>query len=695
MTNTVKPKWHYAESNDNFRKRGAYKPTSFQTKNNGNRMDYPVREILQNSSDAANGKPVHVRLSEQFIPDPMNHEVFRQLSEEFNALERYEKEANKKKNKDNLAKNENEDVKNFLNRARNAFKKNSPYSFAGSAHPGLRVFCAEDFNTKGMRGAESGKITGDFDAFVFAEGITTKTNAEDGGSRGEGKSSFYNISDIQTIFVATKTEDGEAFAGINEMATRKTGDGKTYDSAGNYIKTIKNENGELEPHAIHLKDNDSIYELFKRDEIGTTIVIPGFNVEPDIWQKEAVQSVLTNFMAPILNGELTVEIVKPFGKPIEINAETAKNVIEEYIKKDKNQKNRDLVVNQYNALTKGTVIPLSVLEENDAELHLYIDKETNNHYIVSRNIGMLVENSHLKTDRNFTAYVRCYGTKLNELLRISEDGRHLKWDESNVREEGKRAEVRATIDKLEKTIKDTIRKLTETQKGNSVEAYGLDKVIPFDDGNNKSNAPDYIPYISERKNFDKRKGTFSTENDDENPQDKTWTDRKQQKEQKKKKQTSQLPFFGATAEETEDTKKKRKQRPEFNVETICGGNSETIQVELPVSDSDMDEHYLYFQFASERYITPKIKGKDSFNLSAKIIDAEQTNGIPNADAKPMEIDYALKDCFSKPRYIYGPITKPAGCIASFIVTIDNPLSLPVYSCLLKIENISQYKEMKK
>lgn len=191
----------------------------------------------------------------------------------------------------------------------NDFSDNIPY---------LQI---SDFNTTGMnlthRQNESIRLTS---YYAFTRGNNTvKSNAQAGGSEGQGKATFYAASALRTLFIHTVSENGSIYEGLTRLATH-TINNQDYSSNGHLFQDIDTPTYETQAQQdlpFRRTSNDSDY--------GSTISILGLWSYEDVEQK-MIKSAINNFWMAISEGDLIVQV-----GDTELNQSNIESLIEQYI----------------------------------------------------------------------------------------------------------------------------------------------------------------------------------------------------------------------------------------------------------------------------------------------------------------------------------------------------------------------------
>ena len=213
----------------------------------------------------------------------------------------------------------------------------------------IKCLRVSDFNTTGLIGVESTEQKGNqFLALTKGTGVSEKTGAVAGGSKGVGKNAAFLMSSINTVFYSTKTcqdinKNAGVFTGSIGVADLESGylddvvvENRDYTQGKGYFSTddLNNASKELLNLDPHFSD--------RVNEFGTDIYILGFTESPS-WDKEIINSILNSFMATIVRGELEI---------VFNNMLIDKNTVENYIFDDSIifKNNKSNVISQYRLL---------------------------------------------------------------------------------------------------------------------------------------------------------------------------------------------------------------------------------------------------------------------------------------------------------------------------------------------------------
>ena len=155
-----------------------------------------------------------------------------------------------------------------------------------------------DFNTKGME-YDPNSSQSHFYAFARAAGVSSKVDQQSGGSFGFGKSAYFQLSPIGTIFISSLTHTGlHAFEGVSWLCSHRF-NGVKVSSVGYY------DNNQGQP----ITDIEHIPARFRRDESGTSFYILGFKESlKQQATEEMIDEALKSFWYAIYSNHLIIKI---------------------------------------------------------------------------------------------------------------------------------------------------------------------------------------------------------------------------------------------------------------------------------------------------------------------------------------------------------------------------------------------------
>ncbi len=348
-------------------------------------------------------------------------------------------------------------------------------SYLESASESLSCLKISDYNTVGMDYDASVRNTkSPFYAFLRAGGVSAKSHGS-GGSFGFGKGAYYTLSPIKTIIVSTKTNlERFCFEGSTILTTHKSDSGEILTAYGYY----DNNNGE--PTC----DEDSIPEIFKRDEIGTDVNVIG------LWDVKnhkdlMIKSVLNNFWLAIYHGKLVVEI-----DGLVIHKENLENVISRNFSSDGSEgalaemdawnPTSYLKAVKYANETDNFLCFKDELETlGSVELYVYLEKGLPNRTAYFRKPKMVVFKKGTRKINGYAAVFICENDKGNEILRLMENPSHSVWEKENYpQDKGNPAKTaRDALREIENFINKNLESLAKTNPNKKINIWGLEEYL--------------------------------------------------------------------------------------------------------------------------------------------------------------------------------------------------------------------------
>ena len=378
-----------------------------------------AREICQNSIDARRNKnrPVKVEFS-LFSIDSQKIPGIERLKQEIESCKNYWAHS--------------PTIKNELENMQISISRN-------------RISCLRisDFNTTGLVGV-SESLSHDKPWYLLTKGsgISLKEGTT-GGSKGIGKFSTFVASSFNTVFYATKTQDGEeGFQGIAKFAsTNSIGNPEEKTSGNGYYSS----NDKNQPILEKLK----LDKTFKREDsdYGTDVYILGFDYHN--WESSVISKILESFMVAIVRDHLEVSVSKQ-----EINSKTIENIINKktYIR----NKDSKMIHAQYELLTSKKIFSKTFDFEDYGSFELMI--KGYNHQDVNNAINncLMIRYPYMKI-RSFdnlthiphSALCIIGDNMLNQTLRNIENPQHTDWEINRVKD----GDQKKIINELMKNLK--------------------------------------------------------------------------------------------------------------------------------------------------------------------------------------------------------------------------------------------------
>jgi len=417
---------------------------------------YPslVREAIQNSLDAVDDDtmPVEVSFDIDELDATCYNNLFLGLTEHVAGCLQYYKA--------------NKDAKRIYGEMMNSLLQCKGI---------IQFIKVSDSNTVGMEYVED-DTDSPFYAFVRSAGVTSKASQQAGGSFGFGKAAYFNISPISTVFVSTKTKNGNYwFEGVSSLCTHLYR-AKKCVAVGYY------DNNDGNPVSSILQ----IPQQFKKHCAGTDFFIMGVNAK-DTQEKiqifeEIKEAVLRHFWLSIYENKLVVKIgsetishtnlervmKRTFGEPEDLTKKfTFYNPLP-YLDAVANagKDNKHLLKSQ-TLQGLGTV-----------RLYIKKSKVAPDKMLFMRSPRMLVYGKKSQSSYGYYGVIVCDDRQGNEFLRNMENPAHNEWSDKNWLVNGKPSIIgKDVLDELKKFITDTIQNIFSNNNATTLRIKGLDQYL--------------------------------------------------------------------------------------------------------------------------------------------------------------------------------------------------------------------------
>jgi hypothetical protein len=386
-----------------------------------------AREICQNSIDARRDKDLPVRVEfALFSVDSNQIPGLYRLKQEIESCQKYWSHS--------------ETISNELNQMHRSISRN-------------RISCLRisDFNTTGLVGV-SDSLSHDKPWYLLTKGsgISLKEGAT-GGSKGIGKFSTFVASSFNTVFYATKTEEGEeGFQGIAKFASTHSRTNSEEKTSGNgYYSSNEKNQPILEPFSLD--------KMFNRndDDYGTDVYILGFDYFN--WESSVITKVLESFMVAIVRGHLEVIVNKQ-----EIKSSTLERIIDKkiYIR----QKEYNSIQSQFELLTSPNVFSQVFDYEGYGKFELKIKGYNHQEVYKAVNNCLMVRYPYMKiksfenlTHIPHSAICIIGDNELNQTLRRIENPQHTDWEINRIKDYDQKRIVKKILSDLRTLISQKIR----------------------------------------------------------------------------------------------------------------------------------------------------------------------------------------------------------------------------------------------
>lgn len=420
--------------------------------------DHPLsslaREVLQNSSDAADGstRPVQVHFERLDIP-----------ASEFPGYP---------------------DFKKTLQACADYWKGSpSTERFIKSAlavlsRPSLTILKISDFNTTGLVVGAKADRTSDWFKLTKSVGASDK-HAGKLGSFGIGKHATYACSDLRTVFYGTRDNAGAtAVQGVAKLVSHKK-DRATTQGTGYFGTRAGNK---------PMLDFAALPGLFARKKTGADVYIMGFH-DFDDWDARIIKSVIESFFVAIHTGRLIVKV----GKTTVNDTSLSKLIAKHYAEPDANF----FADEYYQALTSEGVV---VHTEADfagygpIKLTLLEHKDFKKKVAMFRRSGMKIFDKRFQTPSRFSAVFTAEGPKLDALLRTLEPPSHNAWEP----ERGEDPAVsKKVLNDLFGWVREKIRQLVGSESAQEIDADGISQYLPDDMEDSDRGLPQKVEEFNE------------------------------------------------------------------------------------------------------------------------------------------------------------------------------------------------------
>ncbi len=396
--------WHFA--NASGRDEGPNSATEMQFSKE--RYTTLVREAIQNSLDAVldESKPVTIKIEVRTLKKIEYMELFTLKRHIQGCIDYYGEKAVR-------------------------FKPMLDYFGEGNLDYEMGYINVSDNNTKGMQYIENNPNC-TFYAFALAQGVSVKEGDGSGGSFGFGKTAYFQISPIRTIFVSSRfhKNDKPAFLGITSLCTHKI-DNQKKTAVGYYYN--KYEGDEL---PVPVTNDEEIPVRFRRNEPGTSISIIGVDIDEKsrkAAKDEMVEAVLRNYWLAIWENKLQVDIDGIF---------IEKDNITEWMEKIFEDENDNSTwKNKYNPRPYFDAVRFTDTNREDCikisdnlqnlgnvDLYVKINKDATDKIIYMRRNLMFIERANRRTHYGYNALFVCRGKCGDNILKELENPTHDKWD---------------------------------------------------------------------------------------------------------------------------------------------------------------------------------------------------------------------------------------------------------------------------
>lgn len=449
-----------------------------------NPIESLTREICQNSLDAIKDrtKPVIVEFK-SFSTDKFPNK--QELINIFKKCKSTWKGKNKKSEE-------------FINKALTTLEK-----------PEINFLRISDFNTIGLKGAESGELGEPWSSLIKEAGSSNKQE-DSGGSFGIGKSAPFLVSDLRTLFYSSYAIDNyKSHIGVSNIMSYITETGEVTSGIGYYTNT---QDSRAIPNLIQLDNN------FFRNETGTDIYVSAFKSSPN-WETEIIKSVLHNFFITVFEKMLIVRV-----NDIEINHENLEELINSLddSEENRNLKNYYLLLSSEEKLIKYPARKYRngiSFDEGEATLYLMGGENLNRRVLMTRKNGMQIyEQDRFSASISFTGILRITGNNMNSIFKEMENPAHNGWSANRYEDDPKLAEK--IFKDLRRFMREKVKETFQINVSDEMDAVGLSDFLPnknlvLDSGKKEIetiNKSVNDIKVKKKKSFSNKRSTDPTEN---------------------------------------------------------------------------------------------------------------------------------------------------------------------------------------
>lgn len=397
-----------------------------------------IREILQNSMDAIDensDEPVHVKIK----VDEVDRDVLPGIDEVFDHIDSL------------IPQNEyTEETVKHMKSLKNKRK--------------VTVLTAEDNNTKGLKGGNSGDSSSVFHTFAYNKGKhnieeDSQKESQRGGSHGVGKIANNAASDIHLMYFANCDEDNNQHVGGSVQLFDHSFDNNNYRGVGYFTGEDAQKN--RLPYLNNFK-----HTLFSKNTRGLKIIVPYLRKKL-ISEEDIVKAVMNNFFVSIIDNLLSVTI-QIHGDTININSSTLNDILKnpDYYEQDVNELKNEftpLYINTFNNMKPQTInIPL---QNQDLNFKLYYDDSLETikkgRTAIVRSLGMKIEDFKVKNraTRPYNA-VLIGGPDEDDFLKSLENESHTELSSEGIRDPEKQKEAKKFLTTLDKKLAQIIDEST-------------------------------------------------------------------------------------------------------------------------------------------------------------------------------------------------------------------------------------------
>lgn len=330
----------------------------------------------------------------------------------------------------------------------------------------------EDFNTKGLTGANNGQSDNKKDTwsiYAYNKGVHTEEEDESveksrGGSHGIGKIASNAASDLYMMYFANCDAEGNKhLGGTVQLIEHKFAD-KHYRSTGYFTDVKKIDENKTKFYPFE----NTFHDIFEKNTRGLKIIIPflrdQFNNE-----KEIITSVCDSFFIAIIENKLQVIV-----NDKTINKDTIKNYIksENYYEQNLEDLKKEFTPLYFDTYTEQEPVELIIPDKKeDYKFNLYFKYDTSivtGRLGIIRTIGMKIEDKKVKNNvkKPFNAIIIPKSIKEDAFLKSLENESHTELSYEHIKDQKLQSNAKKFINnisnRMAKVIEEAIKKNNPT-----------------------------------------------------------------------------------------------------------------------------------------------------------------------------------------------------------------------------------------
>ena len=285
-----------------------------------------------------------------------------------------------------------------------------------------------------------------------------------GGSFGIGKAAAESYSQLSLVLYATKGFDGtQLFEAKGQLSTFIDEDGVERDAEGHYVRMVQ-VGANLETHPLTPADGNSVEARFRREEVGTDVIIVGVEREPGFMEK-LTRAVIANCLVALYDGRLEVVVNDGMSKQL-INAGTLPALLKGFT-----SPNLRFYREWYACLQHADLdAELTLLEPGDARVRMCFNASYSNWTGIFKRNGMLLCRLGYSKDAPHAALVELTGRQASNLMLQSEDPSHRKWDSRRIQDKDARKVARRLQGEIRDAVRNAVLEQANRELGEEVDS---------------------------------------------------------------------------------------------------------------------------------------------------------------------------------------------------------------------------------